>query len=165
MRVQQSGSNNSVVDNTMGCLERARSGCILIGFNLFFLLFIALFFYFGNRAYRLDQIGVITIGSVIGLDESSSGEDGCCVYSPIVEFAVDGQTYTFTDSNASDPPRFQVGDEVEVQYNPNNPTVAEVEGGPGWLLWAGLIGLFLVIMIVANIWGGIRIWRGEALDD
>lgn len=165
MTTQQTGTVNSMVDNTMGCLERARSGCILIGINLLFLFFIGLFLYFANRDYHLDQVGLIATGTVTGLEESSSAEDGCCVYAPIVEFTVDGQTFTFTSSNASDPPRYQAGDQVEVQYDPGNPDVAQIAGGLGWLLWAGLIILFIVILIGMNVWGGIRIWRGQAIDD
>jgi hypothetical protein len=162
---EQTGTLDSMVDNTMGCLERARSGCMLIGINILFLFFIGLFLYFANRDYRLDQVGLITIGTVTGLDESDSAEGGCCVYSPIVEFRVDGQTFTFTSGHASEPPRYQIGDQVDVQYDPGNPKLAEIEGGPGWLLWAGLIILFIVILLGMNVWGGLRIWRGEAIDN
>lgn len=165
MTTQQTGTVNSRVDNAMGCLERARSGCILIGINLLFLFFIGLFLYYANREYRLDQIGQITTGTVISLEESDSAEGGCCVYSPIVEFTVDGQTFTFKGTTASYPPQYEVGEQVEVQYDPGNPDLAKIAGGFGWLLWAGLIILFIVLLIGMNVWGGIRIWRGQAIDD
>ncbi|HRQ36437.1 MAG TPA: DUF3592 domain-containing protein [Chloroflexota bacterium] len=155
----------TAVDTTMGCLERLRSGCLLVGFNLLFIFFIGLFLYFANRDYQLSQNGASVMGTVVGLDESDSAEGGCCVYSPIVEFRVAGQTYTFDSGNASDPPRYDVGEQVEVIYDPNNPQRAEVVGGIFWLLWAGLAGLFVVILIGMNIWGGMRIWQGKALDE
>lgn len=161
----QTGKVETAVDSTMGCLERLRSGCILVGINLLFIFFIGLFLYFANRDYRLDQVGVTTMGTVTGLEESSSPEGGCCVYSPIVEFRVGGQTYIFESSNASDPPRYDEGDQVEVLYDPSNPDRAEIQGGAGWLLWAGLAGLFVIILLGMNVWGGMRIWRGEAIDD
>ncbi len=155
----------TAVDTTMGCLERLRSGCLLVGFNLLFIFFIGLFLYFANRDYQLNQNGESVMGTVVGLEESESPEDGCCVYSPIVEFTVGGQTYTFDSGYATDPPRYVVGDQVEVAYDPDNPQTAEVAGGVFWLLWGGLAVLFVIILLGMNIWGGIRIWQGKALDD
>jgi 4-amino-4-deoxy-L-arabinose transferase-like glycosyltransferase len=161
----QSSNVESAVNSSLGCLERARSGCLLVGINLLFIFFIVLFLYFANRDYQLQQEGVSAVGMVIGLEESSSGEDGCCVYSPVVEFTADGQTYTFESSNASDPPRYKVGEQVTVVYLPENPQRAEVEGGSFWWLWAGLAVLFVVLLLIISAWGGMRIWRGEAIGD
>lgn len=165
MTTKQTGTVDSMVDNTLGCVERLRSGCMLVGFSLLFLFFVALFLYFANRDYRLDQVGVVTVGTVIGLEESDSAEGGCCVYSPVVEFKVNEQTYAFSSSNASDPPRYEIGEQVSVQYDPNNPKRADIESSSSWLLWVGLAGLFVVIMLGLNVWGGQRIWRGEAIDE
>jgi hypothetical protein len=160
----QTSNVESAIDHSLGCLERARSGCLLVGINLIFIFFIALFLYFANRDYQLEQAGVSAVGIVVGLEESETAESGCCVYSPIVEFKVDGQTHTFGSSNASDPPQYEIGEQVTVIYLPENPQQAEIEGGISWLLWAGLAALFVIILIGFSLWGGMRIWRGKAID-
>lgn len=162
---KRSGNVDSVLDSSMGCLARFRSGCLLVGFNLFFLFFIVFFAYLANRDYQLDKVGVITTGVVIDQEESDSAESGCCVYAAIVEFNADGQSYTFTSGNAYDPPRYEIGEQVNIQYDPGNPERAEIEGGTLSLLWVGLIVLFTVLLVGMNIWGGVRIWRGQSLDD
>ena len=53
-------------------------------FNLFVLGMAVLTFWFGNKAYQVSKNGETTTGTVTELAESST-EDGCCVYSPIVE--------------------------------------------------------------------------------
>jgi hypothetical protein len=85
-------------------VNRVQIGCWTIFFNLFFAGFCLWGVYAAYTGWQLQTQGERTTGTVIEMEESSSVEGGCCVYSPVVEFQVNGQSYTFDGSNASDPP-------------------------------------------------------------
>lgn len=64
------------------------------------------------------------IGEVIALTESCS--DGCA-YIPVIEFvAQDEQVYRFESNYAETPPRYPVGERLEILYNPAAPAQAEI---------------------------------------
>lgn len=77
-------------------------------------------------------------------------------YLPVYQFkTLDGKKITAKDSLSSNPPRFQVGQQVDVLYNPNNPHDARINqwlnlyfvpvllGGLG-LLFGGM-GIIIVL--------------------
>ncbi|MEQ7128677.1 DUF3592 domain-containing protein [Actinopolymorpha sp. B11F2] len=78
---------------------------------------------FLSSAERLD-------GKVVELTEqtsSSSGSNGSgTAWYPTVEFTVDGETYSFQSSQGSNPPAYEVGDTVEVAYDPDDPNDARL---------------------------------------
>ncbi|SDA16185.1 Protein of unknown function [Ruminococcus sp. YE71] len=47
---------------------------------------------------------------------------------PIFLFSVDGKKYQVTYSNYSDPPRYSVGEKVQLNYDPDAPTTIFVPG-------------------------------------
>lgn len=49
------------------------------------------------------------------------------VYKPVVEFAVGGRIYRFTDAQGSQPATYHVGDSVEVVYPPDFPDRARID--------------------------------------
>ncbi|MFN8346278.1 MAG: DUF3592 domain-containing protein [Spirosomataceae bacterium] len=78
-------------------------------------------------------------GTVTALEYSRSRKGGGTYY-PIVEFRTpDGQSYTFRSEMGSKPPAYDVGEQVEVRYNPKDPFDAKLTGF--WSLW-GLSVLF-----------------------
>lgn len=107
--------------------SRLQIGCLTIFFNLFFAAFCLWGVYAAYTGWQLQTRGEITEGKVIELEESSSSEGGCCVYSPVVEFNVNGETYTFESGNASDPPQYKVGETVDVRYDPIDPNTAQID--------------------------------------
>ena len=122
------------VDKALNAVEKAGTvanrvqiGCITILANLFFAGFCLWGAYAGYVSWQLEQSGERTTGNVVRLDESDSGEGGCCVYSPVIEFVAGGQTFTFESGNASDPPAYDVGEEVRVLYDPANPETAQID--------------------------------------
>src|SRR5436189_70157 len=77
---------------------------------------------------------VLVTGTVTGMSESESYNDTSGTYSttycPSVEYAtVDGQTLNVDLNECSSPPMYNVGDSVEVYYNPANPASARLKGG------------------------------------
>src|SRR5215208_6739344 len=104
-----------------GVANRLYTGCILLFGNLFLAGFCLWGVYAGYISWKLENEGEATTGTVIRLEESNTSEGACCVYSPVVEFNANGQTYSFEGANASDPPAYDVGEEVNVIYHPNDP--------------------------------------------
>ena len=66
-------------------------------------------------------------GTVIQMVYSHSSEGGGG-YSPVYQFrTIDGQTIVVTDSLSSNPPMFQVGQTIDVLYDPENPQKARIK--------------------------------------
>lgn len=92
-----------------------------------------------------------TQGEVIGLQEQSTG-DSNDVYRPIIRFtSASGDVYEFADPTGENPPRFHVGDSVEIVYVAHNPAEARVLSftnvftNPLWLMFLVIGGLVLVV--------------------
>ncbi|MCS6782915.1 MAG: DUF3592 domain-containing protein [Gloeomargarita sp. SKYBB_i_bin120] len=80
-------------------------------------------------------------------------------YYPVVEYSLpNGRRVRFTAKVGSDPPRYRLGQIVEVLYNPNDPFDARIDNflelwlGP--LFWGGFGLFFLVMGLVAPVRSG-----------
>lgn len=78
-------------------------------------------------AWQLQAKGIATQGIVVRLNEERFGEGACCVYRPAIRFKVDNQVYTCNSIWASDPPDYQMGEQVNIRYNPANPSRARID--------------------------------------
>jgi hypothetical protein len=154
------------VDKALNAVEKAGTvanrvqiGCITILANLFFAGFCLWGAYAGYVSWQLEQGGERTTGNVVRLDESDSGEGGCCVYSPVIEFVAGGQTFTFESGNASDPPAYDVGEKVRVLYDPANPETAQIDSFfERWLFPIIIIPAMILAASIINFFM-IRSWR------
>ena len=136
-------------------LNRLYIGCAMIFANLFFMAFCLWGAYIAYNSWNLTKNGETTTGEVTRMEESQSSEGGCCVYSPVIEFEANGQTYTFEGDNASYPPEYKVGEEVRVLYNPADPSNAQIyKFSERWLapmimipamIFASLLTTFMMI--------------------
>ena len=127
--------------------------------NLFFAAFCLWGVYALSTAYKLETSGSTTTGTVIEMEESSTNEGGCCVYSPVIEFQVNGQTYTFDGGNASDPPAYQVGETVPVIYDPSDPNTAQInKWSERWLFPIIIIPAMLFAALITTFFL-VRAWR------
>jgi hypothetical protein len=127
-------------------------GPIFIGVGAL-LLGLGLFFFVRTRSFLSRAVSVT--GAVIGFRESR-GSEGGTVYQPVVTYrTTEGQTHEFTDSVASDPPGFTVGEAVPVAYDPTDPEQAKI--ARPFRLWfvSGLLSsmgaLFLVLGVVLAV--------------
>src|SRR6185436_19672654 len=92
----------NAVEKVAGVANRAYIGCAILLANLFFAGFCLWGVYAGYISWKLEQNGETVTGEVVRLEESSSSEGGCCVYSPVIEFVANNdQMYTFEGDNAS----------------------------------------------------------------
>ena len=160
------------VDKALGTVEKAAGvanrlyiGCIIIFANLFFAGFCLWGVYAAYTSWTLEQNGETVTGEVVRLEESNSSEGGCCVYSPVIEFQANGQTYSFEGDNASYPPAYEVGEEVSVLYDPADPDTAQInKWSERWLMPIILIPAMLFAALLVNFFMIRAFWRNEALD-
>ena len=143
----------NTVEKGAGCANRLWNGCIIIFANLFFAGFCLWGVYAGYISWKLENEGVTTTGTVVRLEESDSSDGGCCVYSPVIEFtASNDQKYSFESHNASDPPAYDVGEEVSVLYDPSDPETAQInKWSERWLFPIIIIPAMTITAIIVNI--------------
>ena len=152
----------NAVEKVAGAANRLQIGCSIIFANLFFAGFCLWGAYAGYVSYTLEQNGETTTGIVVKMEESSSAENGCCVYSPVIEFAANGQTYSFEGDNASNPPAYAVGEEVSVLYDPANPDTAQInKWTERWLFPMIIIPAMLIAALVLNFFLIRSFWRND----
>lgn len=114
-------------EKAAGVANRMWIGCLTVFMNLFLAGFCLWGVYAAYTGWQLQTKGETTTGIVVRMEESSSADSGCCVYSPVVEFDVNGQAYSFEGDNASDPPAYKVGEVVDVRYDPLDPNTAQID--------------------------------------
>jgi hypothetical protein len=160
----------SKLDKTLDAVEKGASrlqvGCWIIFGNLFLAAFCLWGVYAAYTSWRLQNEGVTTTGTVVRLEESNSSEGGCCVYSPVIEFSANGQTHSFEGGNASDPPAYDVGEVVNVIYDPADPATAQInKWTERWLFPILIIPAMIVTALILNFFM-IRAWiRGEHIGE
>jgi len=126
-----------------------RQGCIMLMINLLFLGFFGWGVYAAVTAYRLETNGAVTEGVVIGMDESTT--DGNTTYSPVIEFQVDGQSYTFENNISSNPPQYKLGERVAVRYDKSDPSTAQIDKWTErWLMPVILIPVMCFAGLLVN---------------
>jgi hypothetical protein len=155
----------NTVEKTAGCASRVWNGCLIVFTNLFFAGFCLWGVYAGYISWKLEKEGVTTTGTVVRLEESSSAESGCCVYSPVIEFiASNDQTYSFEGDTASDPPAYDVGEKVDVLYDPKDPETAQINKWfERWLMPIILIPTMTLTALIVNFFMIRAIWRNETI--
>jgi hypothetical protein len=89
---------------------------VLVILGIIFMGVAIAMFYFDQKAINTFTK---TTGEVIALANTSDGEGAS--YAPVVAFQWEGRELTFQSSTSSNPPGFQVGEEVELYVNPVNP--------------------------------------------
>lgn len=136
-------------------------GCGWLLVNLFILGFLCWALYMAFVGYRVEVNGATTEGYVSGLEPRDGG-----TYTAVIDFEVDGKTYSFNDSTSSNPPRFELGETVVVRYDRSNLNIAQIDSRfPLWLFPASMVAGLFVALIAVNIWG-VRAWkRGQEIID
>ena len=155
----------NTVEKVAGVANRAYIGCAIVLANLFFAGFCLWGAYAAYISWQLEQNGETTHGTVVRLEESDSSEGGCCVYSPVIEFDRNGQTYSFEGENASDPPAYEVGEEVSVLYDPADPDTAQInKWSERWLFPLIIIPAMIITALILNFFLIRAFWRNEDIS-
>ncbi len=154
----------NTVEKAAGVANRVQIGCLTIFFNIFFAGFCLWGVYAGYTSWQLEQNGETTIGEVIRLEESDSSEGGCCVYSPVIEFDANGETYSFEGDNASYPPAYEVGEQVNIIYDPANPDTAQInKWTERWLFPIIIIPAMFIGALILNFFMIRSFWRNDPI--
>ena len=151
----------SNIDETFAAKDKKTSpwkiSCLIVFINLFLIQF---FLWGVDEAYvawQLQTHGITASGTVVQLEEVTDS-DGTG-YRPLIEFKVNDQTYIFKGIYASNPPRYNVGDQVNIRYDPANPGVAQIDSYfERWLIPAMILPGAILIALVANV-TLLRKWR------
>jgi len=103
--------------------------------------------YFAYNSYTISQSlqanGIKSIAKVIELIRSSDS-DGSSTYTPVFEYKRGTTTQIFKSSFSSYPPTYDVGDKVNVIYNPRE--IDEVKIVSYW----GLYRMSIILLAIAS---------------
>ena len=125
---------------------------------------IGVFLFIRTRIFigKAQEAKGTVIQMVYSRTSSSSGSGGG--YVPVYQFrTLDGQNIVIQDSLSSNPPRFQVGQEIDVLYESGNPQKARINkwmnlyfvpvllGGMGLIF--GVVGIAIVFPQVLKMLG------------
>ena len=126
-----------------------RIGCLWLGLNALALLFLVIGGWYGYNSYQLVRGGGQVLGEVVDMEASDS--DGSTVYSPVVEYVVDGETYRFEGGSASSPPAYHVGQKVTILYDRADPNHAQINNfSELWLLPVIFLPAAVLVAIIAS---------------
>lgn len=136
-------------------------GCGWLLVNLFILGFLCWALYQSFVGYRVEANGETTEGYVSRLEPRDGG-----TFRAVIDFEVDGKTYSFNDNTSSNPPRFELGETVVVRYDRSNPNVAQIDSRfPLWLFPSCTVAGLFAALILVNIFA-VRAWkRGQEIID
>ena len=114
------------------------------------LALIGVFLFIRTRVFigKAQEVKGMVIQMVYSRTSSSSGSGGG--YAPVYQFrTIDGQTITIHDSLSSNPPGFQVGQEIDVLYESGNPQKARINK------WMNLYFMPVLLGGMGLIFGGV----------
>ena len=119
-------------------------------------VFILLTTFFGVRSLMLLQRGHPVEGQVVDLLRVSDS-DGADTYLPIFAYPWQGQTLSKKAGFSSNPPRYKVGDRIQMLVDPANPQDAVPKRFMDlWfmpLFFGAMAGLMFVIAVVILVTG------------
>jgi len=116
------------------------------------LALIGVFLFIRTRIFigKAQEVKGTVIQMVYSRTSSSSGSGGG--YAPVYQFkTLDGQNIVIQDSISSNPPRFQVGQEIDVLYESGNPQKARINK------WMNLYFAPVLLGCMGLIFGGVGI--------
>ena len=127
-------------DSTLGIVFSLVGGLLAL---------IGVFLFIRTRIFigKAQAVKGTVIQMVYSRGSSSSGGGG---YAPVYQFkTLDGQTIVIQDSLSSNPPRFQVGQEIDVLYESGNPQKARINK------WMNLYFVPVLLGGMGLIFGGV----------
>jgi hypothetical protein len=143
------------VEKAASCLEYIQSGCLWGVLHLVWMALFAWGAFLGYQSWTLARDGATTTGTVIENREVSDSEG--TTYKPVVRFEVGDEVYTFEGGNSSSPPAYRVGQTVPVQYDPNNPSNAQINNWyEKWVAPVLLAGSGILMALIVT---GIMVFR------
>lgn len=136
--------------NTKRSNLKSSSGLIFIVMGLIFTLFLGQSLI---RSISLSQGGIRVPGTVVQNMENYDSEDSSITYCPIVSFTTHTNETVITRGSDSytNPPMFDIGEEVEISYDENNPQLAIINSF-GNVYLSMLFLLIPIIFIIVGVY-------------
>ncbi|TAF30634.1 MAG: DUF3592 domain-containing protein [Cytophagales bacterium] len=111
-----------------------------------------------SHTNKSRQGAILIKGKVIGLSPSQSSKGGT-TYTPKVEFQINNQTFQIYGSVSSNPPAFDIDEEVELFVNPKSPQTASINSfTENWfvVLILGFMGTIFATIGISVVWNASR---------
>ena len=101
------------------------------------------------------------IGTVVEVicerDSNTTSDDITYTYFPVIEYQVGDRTISQRSRSGQTPPKYQVGDQVEIYYNPNDVEEFIIKGdltpkyfGIGFTVIGAIVAVIGVIILIRN---------------
>jgi hypothetical protein len=116
--------------------------------------------YFYRDTSRFVGRALTTPGEVIENIVHHDNEDNSDTYSPVFRYTVDGQEITLESRVRTYPPAYDVGESIEVLYDPREPTSAKIVGF--WSLWGAATAMGILGLLLSGISGWVLLRRRAA---
>lgn len=151
----------TTIDTAFNGFEKIAKGCGWAFINFFVLIFLCWSLYLSFVGIRVEMNGAVTNGHVSNLKLRDGG-----TYKAVVTFEVNGQNYSFDDDTAANPPKYELGEEVQVRYDVSNPNIAHIDSViPIWLFPSCTLAVLVIAFLFINIYNW-RAWkRGKDIID
>lgn len=120
--------------------------------------------YFSYASYNSTQqflkVALRTAGTVVEMREVYDSDDGDYTYRPIINYTDRrGEAHTYTSATSSNPPAYEVGDRVEILYNPQKSDEVYINSWGDLYIGAlilGIIGGIDVLVCALILYFGYR---------
>jgi len=151
---------DNAIDKTFNTVNTVYSAGRRVGYvvmGLFFTVTAVILFAAGVYLYktRINEAATFTktTGIVTELREVKGNAEVGTTYKPILKYKdKSGKEYIYTSANSSDPPAYDIGEQVEMFYNESKPEEAFINSV--WEKWTGTIALFIcgVVVFPIGVW-------------
>jgi hypothetical protein len=156
---------DKVLEKANRGLSRLYIGCVAIFGNLFLGAFCLWGAYAASQAFQWEINGETAPATVVELKESNDSKLGRR-YTSIVEYEVNGQTYSAEVGEPSIPASYEVGETVTVRYQRDDPQTIEIDSwSERWVFPLIIIPSMILVAVILNFvaYKGWR--RGEIPDE
>lgn len=129
-------------------------------FNIFLVVGFLLFVITGIFCYdikKFEETAVKTSGRVVDLLEKRRSGNRSATYSPVVIYEDDrGMQHRYIPSFSSNPPAYDIGESIEIHYDPRNPGDAKIAGWKGYIGALITGGLGLIFSLIGISYHAVR---------
>jgi hypothetical protein len=133
---------------------------VVLGLGLSFLSY----HFYGKTTAFLEKADS-AVGVVVELKERDS-TDGISTYSAVVEYTdPHGGSFKFVDPMSSTPPLYHSGQTVDILYNRENPTDAQIDRGPGNFWLTALLGFAGTLFLILGAYSARKRFRRTRKSD
>jgi len=149
---------DKVLEKANRGLSRLYIGCVAILGNLFLGAFCLWGAYAALQGFQWEINGETAPATVVELKESNDAELGRR-YTSIVEYEVNGQTYSAEVGEPSIPAEYEVGETLTVLYKRDDPQVVEIDSwSERWVFPLIIIPSMILVAVILNF-VAYRGWR------